>query len=32
VGTLSGNTMSGTETYHFSDNTVGTGTWSATRK
>ena len=32
VGTLSGSTMSGTETYHFSDNTVGTGTWSATRK
>jgi hypothetical protein len=32
VGTLSSNTMSGTETYHFTDKSVGTGTWSATRK
>ena len=31
VGTYSGNTMSGTESYRFSDGTVLAGTWSATR-
>jgi hypothetical protein len=32
VGTLSGNTMSGSETYHLSGNLTLTGTWSATRR
>lgn len=32
VGTLGGSTMEGSETYHFSDGSVLTGYWSATRK
>jgi hypothetical protein len=32
VGTLGGSTMEGSETYRYSDGTVLTGFWSATRK